>query len=93
MAQQTHECGNWDRGLAIPFPGIFVSNFRYCVFAVWHYTVDENLPAGAACPNPPAMRANRGRGVAGGNLPAGRRAGNLHPPAAAPGPAGAAGAG
>ncbi len=32
---QTHECGNWDRGHAIPFLGIFVSNFRYCSFAVW----------------------------------------------------------
>jgi hypothetical protein len=31
---QTHECGNWDRGRAIPFLRIFVSNFRYCVFAV-----------------------------------------------------------
>jgi hypothetical protein len=24
---QTHECGNWDCGRAIPFLGIFVSNF------------------------------------------------------------------
>jgi hypothetical protein len=31
---QTHECGNWDWGRAVPFLGIFVSNFRYCVFAV-----------------------------------------------------------
>ncbi len=30
---QTHECGNWDCGLAIPFLGIFVSNFRYWFFA------------------------------------------------------------
>jgi hypothetical protein len=29
-----HECGNWDCGRAIPFQGIFVSNFRYLVFAV-----------------------------------------------------------
>ncbi len=29
---QTHECGNWD--CAIPFLGIFVSNFRYWFFAV-----------------------------------------------------------
>ncbi len=35
---QTHECGNWDCGRAIPFLGIFVSNFwywlqcRYCVY-------------------------------------------------------------
>jgi hypothetical protein len=32
---QTHECGNWDWGRAIPFLGIVVSNFRYCVFAVY----------------------------------------------------------
>ncbi len=31
---QTHECGNWDWGPAAPFLGIFVSNFRYFVFAV-----------------------------------------------------------
>ncbi len=32
---QTHECENGDWGRPIPFLGIFVSNFRYCVFAVW----------------------------------------------------------
>jgi hypothetical protein len=32
---QTHECGNWECGRAIPFMGIFVSNFWYCFFAVW----------------------------------------------------------
>jgi hypothetical protein len=31
---QTHECGNWDCGRAIPFLGIFVSNFWYWFFAV-----------------------------------------------------------
>ncbi len=31
---QTHERGYWDSGRSIPFLGIFVSNFRYCVFAV-----------------------------------------------------------
>jgi len=30
---QTHECGNWDCGLAVSFLGIFVSNFRYWFFA------------------------------------------------------------
>ncbi len=30
-----HECGNWYWGRAIPFLGIFVSNFRHCVFAVY----------------------------------------------------------
>jgi hypothetical protein len=29
-----HECRNWDWGRAIPFLGVFISNFRYCVFAV-----------------------------------------------------------
>ncbi len=29
-----HECGNWDWGRAIPFLGIFVLNFRYCVSQV-----------------------------------------------------------
>ncbi len=32
---QTHECGNWDWGRAIPFLGILVSNFLYCVIAVY----------------------------------------------------------
>jgi hypothetical protein len=31
---QTHKSGNWDWGRTIPVQGIFVSNFRYCVFAV-----------------------------------------------------------
>ncbi len=31
---QTHECGNWDCGRAIPFLGIYVSNFRYWFFEV-----------------------------------------------------------
>jgi hypothetical protein len=30
-----HECGNWYWGRAIPFLGIYVSNFRHCVFAVY----------------------------------------------------------
>ena len=32
---QTHECGYWDWGHAVPFLGIFDSVFRYCIFAVW----------------------------------------------------------
>ncbi len=32
---QTHECGNWNWDPDIPFLGIFVSKFRYFVFAVW----------------------------------------------------------
>jgi hypothetical protein len=31
---QTHENGHWDCGRAIPFLGIFVSNFWYWFFAV-----------------------------------------------------------
>ncbi len=29
------DCGNLYWGRGIPFLGIFVSNYRYCVFAVW----------------------------------------------------------
>jgi hypothetical protein len=32
---QKHECRNWDCSRAVPSLGIFVSNFRYCVFAVY----------------------------------------------------------
>ncbi len=32
---QTHEYGNWDCGRAIPFLGIFVSNFRFWFFGVF----------------------------------------------------------
>ncbi len=32
---KTHKCENRDCGRAIPFLGIFVSNFRYWFFAVW----------------------------------------------------------
>jgi hypothetical protein len=31
---QTHECGNWECGRAIPFLGIYVSNFRYWLLGV-----------------------------------------------------------
>ncbi len=37
----THECGNWDWVPDIPFMGIFVSKFRYFVFAVWIYSSAE----------------------------------------------------
>ncbi len=33
-SKQKHECRNSDCGRAIPFLGIYVSNFRYCIFAV-----------------------------------------------------------
>jgi hypothetical protein len=32
---QKHKCRNWDWSHAVSFLGIFVSNFRYIVFAVW----------------------------------------------------------
>ncbi len=32
---QKHDCKNWERGRAVSFLGIFVSNFRYCVLAVY----------------------------------------------------------
>ncbi len=35
ICSQTHECRNWDWDPDIPFLGIFVSNFRHFVFAVW----------------------------------------------------------
>ncbi len=38
---QTHECGNWDWDPDIPFLGIFVSKFRYFVFAVWERDVNN----------------------------------------------------
>ncbi len=40
---QTHECGNWDWGSAIPFLGLFVSNFRYYVFAVASSTAPQRI--------------------------------------------------
>ncbi len=30
-----HKCRNWDCGRAVPFLGIYVSNFKYSIFAVW----------------------------------------------------------
>ncbi len=31
LTETLHDCRNWDWSRAIPFLGIFVSNFRYCV--------------------------------------------------------------
>jgi hypothetical protein len=42
---QTNECGNWNWCRAIPFLGIFVSNFRYCVFAVCLEGCKGHLPS------------------------------------------------
>ncbi len=48
-----HECGNWKRGRAVSFLGIFVSNFRYSVFAVWlsigFFYVKEKQPYITSC--------------------------------------------
>ncbi len=32
---QIHECRNWERGRAVSFLGLFVSNFRFSAFSVW----------------------------------------------------------
>ena len=44
IRSQTHECGNWDWGPDIPFLGIFVSNFRHFVFAVWGQSILSEWP-------------------------------------------------
>ncbi len=38
-SSQTHECRNWDRGHAIPFPGIHKLDFWYSVrtHKLWHF--------------------------------------------------------
>ncbi len=38
IRSQTHECGNWDWDPNIPFLGIFVTNFRHFVFAVFAFS-------------------------------------------------------
>jgi hypothetical protein len=38
---QTNECENLDCGRAIPFLGIYVSNFRYWFFAVCRVPVSD----------------------------------------------------
>ncbi len=43
ILSQTHECGNWDWGPDIPFLGIFVSNFRHYVFAVYPCAEDVTV--------------------------------------------------
>ncbi len=42
---QTHEYGNLDWDRAIPFLRIFVSNIRYCVFAVWETVRLKDFPS------------------------------------------------
>jgi len=39
--RKIHEYENWDWDHAIPFLGIFASNYRYCVFAVQHVHYSE----------------------------------------------------
>ncbi len=46
---QKHECGNWERGRAVSFLGIFVSIFWYSVFAVQDGQ-DVLLLWGSTCP-------------------------------------------
>ncbi len=43
ISSQTHECGNWDWDPDIPFLGIFVSNFRHFVFAVYLQTTSIQI--------------------------------------------------
>jgi hypothetical protein len=33
-----HECRNWERGRIVSFLGMFVLDFRYCVFVVYIVT-------------------------------------------------------
>ncbi len=51
IRSQTHECGNWDWDPDIPFLGIFVSNFRHFVFAVWHQASESasDVPTCVRC--------------------------------------------
>jgi hypothetical protein len=64
---KTHACGNWDCGRALPFLGIFVSNFRYCFFAV--YTVPHGF---CSCGKPSTQ----------GSAPAQDRTRTIWPPGA-----------
>ncbi len=43
---QKHECRNWERGNAVSFLGIFVSNFWYNVFEVWRAIQYCTVPVG-----------------------------------------------
>jgi hypothetical protein len=38
---QIHECRNWERGRAVSFMGIFVSNFWYSALAVYISQIAE----------------------------------------------------
>ncbi len=49
---QTHECGNWDGDPDIPFLGIFVSKFRYFVFAVYPKIWDTHFSFCASLKEP-----------------------------------------
>ncbi len=58
IRSQTHECRNWDWGPDIPFLGIFASNFRHFLFAVWYlaYHSDLRTPPFLWQPPPPPPR-------------------------------------
>jgi hypothetical protein len=46
---QIHEWRNWERGRAVSFLGIFVSNFLYSVFAVYRKKKDERVGSHCHC--------------------------------------------
>jgi hypothetical protein len=43
LMQQIHECRYWERGRAVSFLGIFVSIFRYSVYAVYPQIVQVQI--------------------------------------------------
>jgi len=47
-SSQIHECRDWERGRAVSFLEIFVSNFRYSAFAVYFSSVLFHFEAGLA---------------------------------------------
>jgi hypothetical protein len=61
LRSQTHECGNWDCGQAIPFLGIFFSNFRYWFFAVCNLSVllEEHMKNLQICCDPFSIQVNK----------------------------------
>ncbi len=58
---ETHECGSWDWGRTIPFLGIFVSNFWYCVFAVQESRRCVSSSIDLHTENPGLSQCKRGR--------------------------------
>ncbi len=52
IRSQTHDCGNWDWDLNIPFLGIYVSNFRHFVSAVWLVNTKISTRQDLVCQSP-----------------------------------------